>query len=49
MTGDDEVPGDVLKTLEENGLRIVTQLTNHTHDTGEWPKYFTEIIVITFT
>jgi hypothetical protein len=48
VTGDDEVPGDVLKTLEENGLRIVTQLTNHIHDTGEWPKDFTEFIVITF-
>jgi hypothetical protein len=36
-----EVPGDVLGMLEENGLRIVTQLT-------KWPKDFTQVIVITF-
>jgi hypothetical protein len=48
VTGDDEVPGDALKTLEENGLRIVSQLTNHIHETGELPKDFTEIIVVTF-
>ena len=41
VTEDDEVPGDVLGMLEENGLRIVTQLT-------KWPKDFTQVIVITF-
>lgn len=41
VTGDDEVPGDILRMLEENGLRIVTQL-------AKWPKDFTEVIVITF-
>jgi hypothetical protein len=28
-TGDDDVPGDVLKLLEEDGLRIMTQLINN--------------------
>ena len=45
-TGDDDVPGDVLKLLGEDGLRIVTQLINKLHETGQWPKYFTEITTI---
>jgi hypothetical protein len=27
-TGDDDVPGDVLKFLGEDGLRLMTQLIN---------------------
>ena len=33
-TGDDDVPGVVLKLLGEDGLRTMTQLTNNTHETG---------------
>ena len=43
VTGDDDVPGDVLKLLGEGGLKITTKLINTIYDTGEWPKDFTEV------
>ena len=45
-TGDDEIPGDVLKLLGEGGLKILTKLINTIYETGEWPKDFTEITMI---
>ena len=45
-TGDDDVPGDVLKLLGEGGLKILTKLINTIYETGEWPKDFTEITMI---
>jgi len=42
-TGDDDVPGDVLKLLREGGLKIMTKLINTIYETGEWPKDFTEV------
>ena len=45
-TGDDDVPGDVLKLLGEKGLKILTRLINTTYETGEWPKDFTEVTMI---
>jgi hypothetical protein len=42
-TGDDDVPGDVLKLLGKGGLKIVTKLFNTTYETGKWPKDFTEV------
>jgi len=45
-TGDDDVPGDVLKLLGEGCLKILTKLINTIHETGEWPKDFTEITMI---
>jgi hypothetical protein len=39
-TGDDDVPGDVLKFLEEDGLKLMTQLINSIYVTGEWPRDF---------
>jgi hypothetical protein len=33
--GDDDVPGDVLKQLEEDGLGLMTQLINNIYETGE--------------
>ena len=45
-TGDNNVPGDVLKLLEECGLKIMTKLTNKFYETGEWPKEFTEVTTI---
>jgi hypothetical protein len=39
-TGDDDVPGDVLKLLGEDGLTLMTQLINSIYVTGEWPKDF---------
>jgi hypothetical protein len=45
-TGDDDVPGDVLKLLGESSLKIMTKLINTIYETGEWPKDFTEVEVI---
>jgi hypothetical protein len=42
-TGGDDVPGDVLKLLGEDGLKIMTKLVNTIYETGEWPKDFTEV------
>jgi hypothetical protein len=44
--GDDDVPGDVLKLLGENGLKVITQLINSIHVTGEWPRDFIEVTMI---
>jgi hypothetical protein len=45
-TEDDDVPGDVLKLLEEGGLRLMTQLINSIYVTGEWPRDFIEVTMI---
>jgi hypothetical protein len=42
-TRDDDIPGSVLRLLDENGLKKMTQLINNTHETGEWPKDFLEV------
>jgi hypothetical protein len=42
-TGDDDLPGDVLKSLGEGGLKIMTKLINTIYKTGEWPKEFTKL------
>jgi hypothetical protein len=34
-TGDDDVPGHVLKLLGEDGLKLMTQLMNSIYVTGE--------------
>jgi hypothetical protein len=45
-TGDDDVPGDVLKLLGGGGLKIMMKLINTIYETGEWPKDFREVIMI---
>jgi hypothetical protein len=45
-TGDDDVPGNVLKLFGEGGLKIMTKLINTIYETGEWPKDFTEVTMI---
>jgi len=45
-TGDDDVPGDVLKLFAESGLKIMTKLINTIYETGEWPKDFTKVTMI---
>ena len=45
-TGDDDVPGDVLKLLGEGSLKILTKLINTIYETGEWPKDFTKVTMI---
>ena len=44
-TGDNVVPGDVLKLLG-GGLKIMTKLINTIYETGEWPKEFMEVTMI---
>ena len=44
-TGDDDTPGDVLKLLGEDGLKIMTKLINTIYETGEWAKGFTEVTI----
>jgi hypothetical protein len=46
VTGDDDLPGDVLKLLGEGGLRLMTQLIKTIYETGEWPKDFNEVTII---
>jgi hypothetical protein len=46
-TGDDDVPGDVLKLMGKGGLKIMTKLINTIYEAGEWPKDFTEVAMIT--
>ena len=45
-TGDDGIPGDVLKFLGDVGLKILTKLSNTIYNTGEWPQDFTEVTMI---
>jgi len=45
-TGDDDVPGDVLKLLGEGGLKILTKLINTMYENREWPKDYTEVTMI---
>jgi hypothetical protein len=45
-TGDDDVPGDVLKLLGESGLKIMTKLIYTVYEDGEWPKDYTEVTMI---
>jgi len=46
LTGDDDVPADVLKLLGDGGLKIMTKLINTIYETGEWPKDFMEVTMI---
>ena len=41
-TGDDDIPGDVLRLFGNDGIKIMTQLINIMQENGEWPKDFTE-------
>jgi len=34
-TGNDDVPGDVLKLLKESGLKMLTKLINTIYEPGE--------------
>jgi len=39
----------VLKLLGEGGLKIMRKLINNIYETGEWPKDFAEVAMITLT
>jgi hypothetical protein len=45
-TGGEDAPGEVLKLLGEDGLRIMTQLINNICETGEWPRDGTEVTLL---
>jgi len=45
-TGDNDMPGDVLRLLGKGGLKILTKLSNTIYNTGEWSQDFTEVTVI---
>ena len=45
-TGDDDIPGDVLKLLGEGGLKMLKKLSNTICNSGEWPQDFTEVTMI---
>jgi len=45
-TGDDDIPGDVLKLLGEGGSKIMKELISTINETGEWPGDFTEVTMI---
>jgi predicted secreted Zn-dependent protease len=42
-TRDDDVPGDVLSLLGEDGPKVMTQLINNIYDTVEWSRDFIEV------
>ena len=37
----------MLRLVGDDGLRIMTQLINNIHESGDWPKVFTEVSVST--
>ena len=37
----------MLRLVGDDGLRVMTQLINNMHESGDWPKDFTEVSVIT--
>jgi hypothetical protein len=39
----DNVNGDVLRLLGEDGPKLMAYLINNIHKTGEWPMDFTEV------
>jgi hypothetical protein len=45
-TGNDDVPGDVLKLFGEGGLKITIKLIKTIYETGEWSKDSTEVTMI---
>jgi hypothetical protein len=42
---DDNVPGDVLKLLGDDGLKVMIRLIIIIYETGEWSKNFIKVIV----
>jgi hypothetical protein len=45
-TGDDDIPGDVLRLVGEECLKLMTQLISSIYVTGEWPRDFIEVTMI---
>ena len=45
--GDDDLPEDMIRLVGDDGLRIMTQLINNIHESGDWPKDCMEVSVST--
>jgi hypothetical protein len=45
--GDNDVPGDVLKLLGDDGLKLMKELISSMYVTEEWPRDFIEVTTIT--
>jgi hypothetical protein len=48
VTGDDDVPGHILKLLGEDGHKIMKQLINNIYETGGWLKDITKVKMTAF-
>ena len=46
-TGDDNISVDLLKELGDNELKIMTALVNRIYISGDWPKDFLDVTMIT--
>ena len=46
ITGDDNIPVDLLKELRDRGLKIMTALVNNIYMSGDWPKNFLDVTMI---
>ena len=46
VTGDNDVPGDMLRLFGEGGLKIMMKLIKTIYETGEWSKDFREVTMI---
>jgi hypothetical protein len=44
--GDDDVPGDVLKLLGEDGFKLTTTIINNICDTGDLPRDFIDVKMV---
>ena len=45
-TGDDNILVNLLKELEDSGLKILTALVNKIYISGDWPKDFLDVTMI---
>jgi hypothetical protein len=43
--GNDDIPVRYTQSVVRDGLRIMTQLINNLHETGQWPQESTEVTV----
>ena len=45
-TGDEYIPADLFKELEDNGLELMTVLVKKIYVSGDWPKDFLDVMMI---
>jgi hypothetical protein len=49
VTGDDNIPVNLLMELGGSGLKIMTALVNKNYMSGDWPKDFIDVTMIALT